>query len=103
MSSEAKAMPSGSSLVVQGLDAQPIASEQQLLRFGVPRGEREHPDQTVQAGAAVLRQEMHENFGVAGRLPWSRQTGAQLSVVVELSVISQDLGIEGHGLVTTLG
>ena len=79
-----------------------IAGEQQPLLAPVPRGECEHSDQPAEAGAALLRQQMHQHFGITGRMPGSRQRRAQLLMIVNLAVVGQYLRLELHGLVTAL-
>ena len=79
--------------VVQGLDAQPVAGEEQRLPLSVPDREGEHAAEPLHAPLAVLLIEVHQNLAVrCRREPMSLrlELGSELSVVV-------DLAVEDHG------
>ena len=88
--------------VVQGLDPQPIAGEQQTLGAAVPGGEGEHADQSAEAGGSLGCEKTHQHFGVAARAQGPGQSGAQALVIVELAVVGQHLRAEHHGLMAAV-
>src|SRR5215469_17033296 len=53
--------------VVQGLDPEPVARNEQRLALAVPNGEREHPAQVLDRIFPVLLVKMNDGFGVALR------------------------------------
>ena len=76
--------------VVQRLDAEPIAGEEELAPARVPDREGEHPVQALDARGALLLVEVDDRLGV-GRgpeaVPARLEPGAQLAVVVDLAVV----------------
>src|SRR5437762_4132367 len=76
-------------VVVERLDAQPIAREQDLPPPRVPDGEGEHAAQPIDAARAEVFVEMNDRLGVAGGLEdvaAPLQVAPQLLVVVDLAV-----------------
>ncbi len=76
--------------VVEGLDPEAVAGEQQAPLPGVPERDREHAPQPLEEAVAVLLVEMDEDLGVAvggEPVPEPLQLLAQLAVVVDLAVL----------------
>ena len=75
--------------VVQRLDAQTIAGQQQTPLRGVPDRKRKHPAQMVDAAWTELFPQVNDGFGVAGSPKTMTARGeflAQLAVVVDLAI-----------------
>ena len=75
--------------VVQRLDSQPVAGQEQLLRVHVPDGEGEHPGQLFDAGWPPLRVRLEDDLGVSPgteRVALRDQLLAQLRIVVNGAV-----------------
>jgi hypothetical protein len=75
--------------VVEWLDADAVACEEQPLAARIPDRECEHPPQMAEHRFAVLLVEVHEGLGVGSRavdVPARHQLRPQLSVVVDLSI-----------------
>jgi hypothetical protein len=76
--------------VVQRLDAEPVADEQQRPPARVPDREGEHPLEALHAGRALLLVEVDDRLGVGSRakaMSALLQLGAQRGVVVDLAVV----------------
>ena len=76
-------------VIVEGLDAQPVARAEQPLPLGVPDCECEHTPQQPQAIRTVLFVGVEDGLGVGTRLvamagPFERRT--QRRMVVDLAV-----------------
>ncbi len=83
----------GQQRVVQRLDAEPVAREEQRLLVAVPQREREHAAEALDAALAPRLPRVHDHFGVAARaegVPERRQLGDQLLIVVDLAVEDDD-------------
>ena len=77
-------------LEIEGLDAQPIAGQQELLALVVVGGEGKHAAEALQEGGPVLGQALHEGFAVAVAAPGLKgQLWPGLEVVVDLPVEHQ--------------
>ena len=90
--------------VVQRLDAEAIAREQQAAVGAIPDREREHALQPLDASLAFLFVEVQDRFGVAARavaVPAPLEIRPQLRVVVDLAVEDDPhrLVFVGHRLV----
>ena len=89
-SSDANAKPSGRVDVVERLDAEPVAGEEQLAAFVVGDREREHAGEVVDDVAAPLLEPAEDDLGVGvvGDEPPAAglELAAQLGVVVDLAV-----------------
>src|SRR5215470_6000041 len=75
--------------VIEGLDAQAVASNEQAPAFGVPDGKGKHATQMLNAVFPVFLVEVDYGFGVAlrtVRVPASKQLFAQGAMVVDFSV-----------------
>ena len=90
MSSDANANPSGAVDVVERLDAEPVAGEEELGLLAVGDREREHADEMVDDCRAPLLVAAQDHFGVGvvGDEPVALrlELAAQLLVVVDLAV-----------------
>ncbi len=76
--------------VVQGLDAEPVARDEQLALARVPDGEGEHTAQPLDAARAVLFVEVQDRLRVAVCLidvAARFEFGAVVRVVVNFAVI----------------
>ena len=82
---------------VQGDDPQVAARDDVLVSVGVIEDEGEDPVQPVQEAAALFGVERQDDLAVAAGLEFvgAREPGFQLTVVVDLSVDSQDVGAAG--------
>ena len=63
----------GQDLVVEGLDAEAVAHQQQASRCRIPKRKREHPCEILERCAAVVGKEPQQRFGIAGGVPRSMQ------------------------------
>src|SRR5688572_23530266 len=75
--------------VIQRLDAEAVASEEELLPPLVPDGERKHPAQPIDTACAEVFVEVDDRFGVTAglkRVAAALEIAAQLAVVVDLAV-----------------
>ena len=89
---------------VEGLNAERITGESELLVLLVPNGDGEHSTQTGKASRTLLSKERKDNFSIAGGLEGvsaGDELSAKLSVVVDFAVKDKDIAaIRGvHGLV----
>jgi hypothetical protein len=57
--------PLGRQLVVQRLDAQTVAGDEQRFRISVPDGKGEHAAQVLYAVGAILFEKVDDGFGIA--------------------------------------
>src|SRR5437773_12525691 len=79
--------------VVERLDTQPVAAEEQRLPLPIPDGEGEHATKSFDASLAVLLVQVHDDLGVRGRrepMPLRMELDPELPVVV-------DAAVEDHG------
>ena len=75
--------------VIERLDAEEIARAEQLARFAVPNGEREHAAQAIEHTFAPGQIAGQQHFGVGIRLKRPAcgfKLGAQVAVVVDFAV-----------------
>ena len=76
--------------VVDGLDPEPVASDEELALAGVPDREREHAVEAVEASRAPLlvgaKHDLRVGSGLEGAAAL-RELGCQFSEVVELAVV----------------
>src|SRR5881396_2603272 len=91
--------------VVQRLDAEPIAREEQPPPGPIPEREGEHAIQALDAALAIVFVRVHDRLGVAARpvaVAPRLEARAQRGVVVDLAVVDDPDGLVlvGHGLVT---
>ena len=93
-SSEPKtSVPSRQQRVVQRLDAEAVARQEQRLLVAVPQREREHAAEALDAVLAPRLPGVHDDLGVAARaedVAERLQLGDQLLVVVDLAVEDDD-------------
>ncbi len=59
----------GQDLVIQGLDAEPVAHQQQPSRRRIPKRKREHPCEILERCAAVVGKEPQQRFSITGGVP----------------------------------
>ena len=75
--------------VVERLDAEPVAREEERLPVAVPEREREHAAEALDAALAPRLPRMHDHLGVALRaegVAEPRELGNERLVVVDLAV-----------------
>ena len=75
--------------VVQGLDTEPISTEEQRALPGVPEREREHPAQVLEEPHALLLVQVRDHFGIPGTaqfVPTRDQVATEVAVIVDLAV-----------------
>ena len=94
-------------VVVEGLDAEDVASAKQLLGLGVPDDEGEHAAQAIQHATAPLFVAVENSLGVrmgGEHVTSGKQFLAQLLVVVDFAIEHNDLGtvFVFHRLATAL-
>ncbi len=85
----------GRSRIVEGLDPEAVAGEQQSLSLCIPQCESEHPLEQVYGRVAVFLVQVHQDFRVAtgGKAMSLRlEAGAQLAVIVDLAIEHDDDG-----------
>lgn len=101
-------------VVVEGLDPETVADEEEFLACGVPDGDGVHAVQAAHEVGAPLEVSAQRHLGVAGGgepMPVQGEFGAQLTVVVDLAAVG-DHGARqvaaraafrgGHGLGSAL-
>ncbi len=89
--------------VMQRLDPEPVAREEQLLLRLVPDGIGVHPAQAIEARGPPLGVRAQHDLGVGALGEGSAQRRAQLGVVVDLAVVGDPAaGLVGHRLVPGL-
>ncbi len=85
-----EAQPPVHRLEIEGLDAQPVAGQQQLLALVVVSRKGKHAAELIQKDRPVLGQALHEGFTVAVAAPsLEGQPRAGVQVVVDLPVEHQ--------------
>ncbi len=75
--------------VIQGLDAQPVARDEERFRIPIPDGEGEHAAQAPHTVLAVLFVEVNNRLGIAVRavaVPARDELLAQGEMVVDLAI-----------------
>src|SRR5262245_28702700 len=75
--------------VIERLDAQAIAGEQQALETAVPDCKREHSPQVVDTTRPIFLIQVNDAFGVALRtefVPISSQLSVKIPIVVNLAI-----------------
>src|SRR5262245_16806003 len=81
----------GSQRIVKRLDPEPIARDKQFFFVPVPDGEGKHAAQTFDAAFAMLLVQVKNGFSITTRtvnVTRGFQSGAKISVVVDLAVVS---------------
>ena len=79
--------------IVQRLDAEPVARQEQRFAVAVPQRESEHSAEPLDAILAPLLPRMDDDLGVAlgpEDVAEARELGDQLLVVVDLAVVDDD-------------
>src|SRR5262244_2233469 len=75
--------------IVERLDANPVARQQQALPPRIPDGEGKHPAKTLHAAWPHVFVQMHDYFGVAGgakTMTSGLEVLAQSAIVVNFAV-----------------
>jgi hypothetical protein len=78
--------------VIQGLDPQTVARQEELPALRIPDRERKHPDQAIHHPGPELFIEMHQRLRVALRF---ETVAPALQLVAQFPVVI-DFAVEGH-------
>src|SRR5215472_4453710 len=94
--------------VMQRLDAEPIAGNEQLLIAGIPDGKCPHPVEAQLTVGAPLCISSGDNLGVAIRdkaMAEVRQLPAQFQIVIDLTIVCNPVSpiVIGQGLSSATG
>ena len=95
--------PAANGAVVERLDPEPVAGEEQPAAAAIPECEREHAGERADAGVAVSLQEVEHDLRVGGRDEGTVERATQLEVVVDLAVVAQHQGPKLHRLAARRG